>query len=116
MHFYRYDDISMVVLAAAVLGAIAPFLYLNFTMHNKMFMGDTGSMLPEFILVVFAVRFIDSSEDLVPSSYGSTAPILVLAFLFFPLLDTLCIFFIRLVIHKKKVLFLRIVTTCIIGF
>jgi UDP-N-acetylmuramyl pentapeptide phosphotransferase/UDP-N-acetylglucosamine-1-phosphate transferase len=100
--FYRYDDISMVVLAAATAGAIIPFLYFNFSKHNKMFMGDTGSMILGFIIAVFAVRFIDSSESLASSRYRISSPVLVLAFLFFPLLDTLRIFFIRLVVHKKS--------------
>jgi UDP-N-acetylmuramyl pentapeptide phosphotransferase/UDP-N-acetylglucosamine-1-phosphate transferase len=100
--FYVYDDISMVVLAAAVVGALVPFLYINFSKQNKMFMGDTGSMILGFILAVFAVRFIDSSEHSVTSAYHNASPILVLSFLFFPLLDTLRIFFIRLVIHKKS--------------
>jgi UDP-GlcNAc:undecaprenyl-phosphate GlcNAc-1-phosphate transferase len=100
--FNRYDDTSMVVLAAAAVGAILPFLYLNFSKRNKLFLGDTGSMILGFIIAVFAVRFIDSSETLVSSRYNASSPILVLAFLFFPLLDTLRIFFIRLVIHKKS--------------
>jgi len=100
--FYRYDDMSMVVLAAAAVGAILPFLYLNFSKRNKLFLGDTGSMILGFIIAVFAVRFIDSSEALASSRYNASSPILVLAFLFFPLLDTLRIFFIRLVIHKKS--------------
>jgi UDP-N-acetylmuramyl pentapeptide phosphotransferase/UDP-N-acetylglucosamine-1-phosphate transferase len=100
--FYKYNDISMVVLAAATTGAILPFLYHNFSKRNKMFMGDTGSMILGFIIAVFAVRFIDNSEMAALSRYHSSSPILVLSFLFFPLLDTLRIFFIRLVIHKKS--------------
>jgi UDP-N-acetylmuramyl pentapeptide phosphotransferase/UDP-N-acetylglucosamine-1-phosphate transferase len=100
--FYQYDDMSMVVLAAASVGAILPFLYLNFSKRHKMFLGDTGSMILGFIIAVFAVRFIDSSEALPSNMYSASSPILVLAFLFFPLLDTLRIFFIRLVIHKKS--------------
>ena len=69
--FYRYDDISMVVLAAVVVGAIVPFLYLNFSKDNKMFMGAAGSMILGFILAVFALRFIENSEDLVPRAYSS---------------------------------------------
>ena len=100
--FYRYEDISMVVLAASLCGALIPFLFLNFSKRNKMFMGDTGSMIIGFIIGVFAVRFIGDSEGVNSSSYNSSSPILVLAFLFFPLLDTLRIFFIRLVIHRKS--------------
>jgi UDP-N-acetylmuramyl pentapeptide phosphotransferase/UDP-N-acetylglucosamine-1-phosphate transferase len=100
--FYKSNDLSMVVLAAASVGAILPFLYFNFSKKRKMFMGDTGSMILGFIIAVFAVRFIDNSEELVTNKYNGTSPVLVLSFLFFPLLDTLRIFFIRLVIHKKS--------------
>ncbi|MBU2927573.1 MraY family glycosyltransferase [Winogradskyella psychrotolerans] len=100
--FFRYKDISMVVLAAALVGALIPFLRLNFSKRKKMFMGDTGSMIIGFIIGVFAVRFIGSSEMSATSNYHNSSPILVLSFLFFPLLDTLRIFFIRLVIHKKS--------------
>ena len=67
-----------------------------------MFLGDTGSMILGFIIAVFAVRFINRSELSPDAIYHNSSPILVLAFLFFPLLDTLRIFFIRLVIHKKS--------------
>ncbi|SDH02626.1 MraY family glycosyltransferase [Winogradskyella thalassocola] len=100
--FYRYKDISMVVLAASVIGALIPFLYLNFSKRNKMFLGDTGSMILGFVIALFAVRFINRSELSHDAIYHNSSPILVLAFLFFPLLDTLRIFFIRLVIHKKS--------------
>lgn len=100
--FQSYKDISMLVLCGATVGALLPFLYLNFSKRNKMFMGDTGSMILGFILAVFAVRFINSSQTNVGSTYAAASPVVVLAFLFFPLLDTLRIFFIRLVIHKKS--------------
>ncbi|SDS14381.1 glycosyltransferase family 4 protein [Winogradskyella sediminis] len=100
--FYRYKDMSMVVLAAAVIGALLPFLYLNFSRSKKMFMGDTGSMILGFIIAVFAVRFINKSELSTTAIYHNASPVLVLAFLFFPLLDTLRIFFIRRFILKTS--------------
>lgn len=102
LFFYQYDDISMVVLASAVIGALIPFLYLNFSRRNKMFMGDTGSMILGFIIAVFAVRFIHTSEVVTPSIYKESAPVIALAILFFPLLDTIRIFFIRLAVHKTS--------------
>jgi len=100
--FYKHGDVSMLVLAAAVIGVLVPFLFLNFSRRNKMFMGDTGSMILGFIIAVFAVRFIDNSEGAGTNLYRNSAPILTLSILFFPLLDTLRIFIIRLVIHKKN--------------
>lgn len=100
--FYLIDDASMVVLCGAVSGGIIPFLFLNFSKHKKMFLGDTGSMILGFLLAVLAVRFINSSEKSTLALFNDSAPVLVLAILFFPLLDTLRIFFIRVFIHKKS--------------
>jgi UDP-N-acetylmuramyl pentapeptide phosphotransferase/UDP-N-acetylglucosamine-1-phosphate transferase len=99
--FTFYENVSMVVLGGAVCGAIVPFLFLNFSRHKKMFLGDTGSMILGFILAVMAVRFINASEGGY-SYFSNSSPILVLAILFFPLLDTLRIFIIRIFIHKKS--------------
>jgi UDP-N-acetylmuramyl pentapeptide phosphotransferase/UDP-N-acetylglucosamine-1-phosphate transferase len=100
--FYLYDDISMVVLAASAVGSLISFLYFNFSKRRKMFMGDSGSMIFGFIIAVVAVRFIDTSESSNASLFHSSSPVLTLAILFFPLLDTLRIFFIRIVVHKKS--------------
>jgi UDP-N-acetylmuramyl pentapeptide phosphotransferase/UDP-N-acetylglucosamine-1-phosphate transferase len=100
--FYIYEDISMVVLSASVIGALVSFLYYNFSKRRKMFMGDSGSLILGFIIAVFAVRFIDTSESSQFSLFRTSSPVVSLAILFFPLLDTLRIFFIRVVVHKKS--------------
>ena len=100
--FANFNDVSMVVLGGAVCGAIIPFLFLNFSRRKKMFLGDTGSMILGFILAVMAVRFINASESGAGTLFSNSSPILVLAILFFPLLDTMRIFIIRIFIHKKS--------------
>lgn len=100
--FFFIADVSMVVLCGAISGSIVPFLFLNFSKHKKMFLGDTGSMILGFLLAVLAIRFINSSEKSIETLYSNSAPVLVLAILFFPLLDTLRIFIIRIFIHKKS--------------
>ncbi|TPV35733.1 undecaprenyl/decaprenyl-phosphate alpha-N-acetylglucosaminyl 1-phosphate transferase [Paucihalobacter ruber] len=99
--FSYHDNVSMVVLGGAVCGAIIPFLFLNFSRRKKMFLGDTGSMILGFILAVMAVRFINASEQGASLFYNSS-PIFVLGILFFPLLDTMRIFIIRIFVHKKS--------------
>ena len=65
-------------------------------------MGDTGSMLIGFVIAFFVVRFLSETYTLRASSLFNSAPVLVLSIVFFPLLDTLRIFFIRTVIYKKS--------------
>ena len=100
--FYQLEDYSMLVLAATTAGSLIPFLYLNFSRHRKLFMGDTGSMILGFIVAVLTVRFISGAQLEPAQVFNKSAPILALAILFFPLLDTLRIFFIRLVVHKTS--------------
>lgn len=100
--FCDFQNVSMVTLCGAVCGALIPFLFLNFSKHKKMFLGDTGSMILGFIIAVLAVRFINAAEVSSLAEFKNASPVLALAILFFPLLDTLRIFIIRILIHKKS--------------
>lgn len=100
--FLRTEDISMATIAAATIGSLIPFLRLNFAKKRKIFMGDTGSMIIGFLISFFVVRFISDAQVFRTSIYYNSAPVLALAIVFFPLLDTLRIFFIRAVIYKKS--------------
>jgi UDP-GlcNAc:undecaprenyl-phosphate GlcNAc-1-phosphate transferase len=64
-------------------------------------MGDTGSMLVGFLIAFFVVRFIGQVQIVKFEPFNSYAPVLALAVVFFPLLDTLRIFMVRLLIYKK---------------
>ncbi len=100
--FIKTEDVSMATIAVGIIGALLPFLRLNFSKKNKIFMGDTGSMIIGFLIAFFIVRFIGYTQTHTYSQYHNSGPILALAIVFFPLLDTLRIFVIRLLIHKKS--------------
>jgi len=100
--FIKTNDITMSTITVATIGALIPFLRLNFSKRRKIFMGDTGSMIVGFLLAFSSVRFLNTAQINSNSLYYDSAPILVLAILFFPLLDTLRIFLIRLVILRKS--------------
>lgn len=100
--FLKTDDVSMATIAVATIGSLLPFLRLNFSKKRKIFMGDTGSMIIGFMVAFFAVRFISETHGDLSSSYSNSAPIIALTIVYFPLLDTLRIFFIRTVVHRKS--------------
>jgi UDP-N-acetylmuramyl pentapeptide phosphotransferase/UDP-N-acetylglucosamine-1-phosphate transferase len=100
--FIKTGDLTMSTLTVGGIGAMIPFLRLNFSKRKKIFMGDTGSMIIGFLIAFCAVRFINSTELNPKSEFFESAPILALAIAFFPLLDTLRIFTIRLVVLKKS--------------
>src|SRR5690606_13331083 len=100
--FIETEDVSMATIGIGMIGALLPFLRLNFSKKNKIFMGDTGSMIIGFLIAFFIVRFIGESQTNSQSEFHNSAPVLAFAIVFFPMLDTLRIFFIRLIIHKKS--------------
>lgn len=99
--FYRSNQLIPATLAFALAGSLIPFLRLNMV-KPKIFMGDTGSMIVGFMLAYFAVNFINEAQTDPTSEFKNSVPILTQAILFFPLLDTLRIFIIRIFIHKTS--------------
>jgi UDP-N-acetylmuramyl pentapeptide phosphotransferase/UDP-N-acetylglucosamine-1-phosphate transferase len=100
--FVNANDLSLATIAIALCGALIAFLRLNFSKNNKIFMGDTGSMIVGFLLAFFVISFINMAQANPESDYYRDAPALAFALLFYPLIDTLRIFFIRIVIHKTS--------------
>ncbi len=100
--FYQSGALSLATISVALMGALLAFLRLNFSSKNKIFMGDTGSMIVGFLLAFFTISFISQSQTNTESDYHYASPALVFAMLFFPLIDTLRIFFIRIFILKKS--------------
>jgi UDP-N-acetylmuramyl pentapeptide phosphotransferase/UDP-N-acetylglucosamine-1-phosphate transferase len=100
--FVMAGDLSLATIAIALCGSLIAFLRKNFSSKQKLFMGDTGSMVVGFLLAVFTVSFIHMAQSDANSSYYRAAPALALALLFYPLIDTLRIFFIRLFVHKTS--------------
>lgn len=100
--FLEIENISLSTIAVATIGSLIPFLRLNFARKRKIFMGDTGSMIIGFLVSFFVISFICDAQTYKTSIFYNSAPVLALAIVFFPLLDTLRIFFIRAVIHKRS--------------
>lgn len=100
--FYHLDDLSLATISVALAGALIAFLRMNFSTKNKLFMGDTGSMIVGFLLAFFAVSFISQSQNTPRSDFFLGAPALVLAMLFYPLADTFRVFFIRVFFLKTS--------------
>ena len=107
--YYRLGEYNypLVVLAGVIIGAVLAFLYYNLSNYRttKIFMGDTGSMLLGFLLAFTAICFIDIfiDKDLpnVPRYHLQSAPVIAVAILILPIVDTLNVIVIRLA-NKKS--------------
>jgi len=107
--YYRLGEYNypLVVLSAIIIGAVLAFLYYNLSNYrtNKIFMGDTGSMLLGFLLAFTSICFIDIFIDKklpgVPRYHLQSAPVVAVAILILPIVDTLNVIIVRL-INKKS--------------
>jgi len=94
--FWLLDDVGFTIMAAALTGALTAFLFYNLSKgKNKIFMGDTGSLVLGFVLAILAIRFngISSGANAVYSL--QSAPVVSIGILIVPLFDTLRVFTIR---------------------
>lgn len=100
--FVLAKEYSLVTISVALMGAIVAFLRLNFSSKNKLFMGDTGSMIVGFLLAFFAISFISHAQSNPVSHFHKVSPAIALAILFYPLMDTLRVVLVRLFLLKKN--------------
>lgn len=73
---------------------IAFFLYNVFGNTNKIFMGDTGSLILGIVVALITIHFIEFTPASSTAIYGSSA--LALSIIIVPVIDTLRVFMIRL--------------------
>lgn len=95
--FILGDHLTYAVISLSITGALIAFFRFNvFGKRNKIFMGDTGSMITGITMAFLAVKFLELAGDS-PSEYQmTTAPALVFGVLILPLFDILRIFLIRI--------------------
>ncbi len=102
--FFINNYFSLAFLSASVCGALIGFLRFNFSKTNKIFMGDTGSLILGFLLTMFAIKYINLNQEVDESgkalAYGS-APVIAVIVLIVPIFDTLRVFLVR-ILNKKS--------------
>ncbi len=94
--FAFIGDIHWALISFSMSGALLGFLVFNFN-PARIFMGDSGSLIIGAVISVLAIQLIESpTEKLTALGYQNVAtPVLAMAILAYPLLDTLRVFIIR---------------------
>lgn len=88
--FYYTNDYNWLILCISLTGSLCAFFYFNvFGKSNKIFMGDTGSLMTGFIISLMAIRFNETSKD--PSSWTfiQSGPAVAIGIIMVPFYDTL---------------------------
>jgi len=89
------------ILATSLGGALLGFLFFNFN-PAKIFMGDSGSLTIGLIMYVLAVGMIEQKGIEGPALLSNVSrPILAMAILAYPLLDTIRVFTLRAIKGKS---------------
>lgn len=93
--FYETLDLPLALLAAGLGGALLGFLVFNFN-PARIFMGDSGSLTIGVVMYVLATKLIEFPVDKLPAAmHGISKPVLAMAILGYPLVDTIRVFVIR---------------------
>jgi UDP-GlcNAc:undecaprenyl-phosphate GlcNAc-1-phosphate transferase len=95
--FWRVSNVEYSIMCFALAGSlIAFFIYNVFGKRNKIFLGDTGSMLIGLTIGIIVVQFLRMNLIASPDKHIQSSPAFVIGMLILPLFDTLRIFTIRI--------------------
>jgi UDP-GlcNAc:undecaprenyl-phosphate GlcNAc-1-phosphate transferase len=93
--FYLVDLPTFSLLSSVLAGSLLGFLVFNFS-PARIFMGDSGSLVIGAIVSVLAIRMIETNPADIPEMFvGVSKPVLAMAVLVYPLVDTFRVFFYR---------------------
>ncbi|OXA86342.1 MraY family glycosyltransferase [Flavobacterium hydatis] len=95
-YFLINRQFTQVLISFSLIGPLLAFLKFNVSKTQKIFMGDTGSMVIGFIIMYQSINFLTINETLAIPFPLDNGPIFILAFLSLPLTDTLRVFIIRI--------------------
>lgn len=100
--FFMSGHFEFSIVSFSLVGALLGFFFFNvYGKKNKIFMGDTGSLILGTIMAVLVIQFNEFNIDQrVPYSVLA-APAVSFGILIYPLMDTLRVFAIRIVQRKS---------------
>ena len=100
--FLLADHMSYAIMSFILASSlIAFFIYNVFGKENKIFLGDTGSMLIGYLLAIFAVRFLNFEYGTTVFESDLSTPAVMLCVLIVPLFDTARVFVLRMLRGKS---------------
>ena len=95
--FFLAGNIQFAILSFALVGSLAGFFIYNVFGHrNKLFMGDTGSLIIGLVISALVVKFNEFNINLSESYSIKAAPAVSFAIIIVPLVDTLRVMTIRI--------------------
>jgi len=95
--FFISGNVEYCLISAAIVGTLFAFFKFNvFGTENKIFMGDTGSLIVGLLMAVQVIMFNEKNIGFTSAFTIKSAPAVSFAVLIVPLFDTLRVFLIRM--------------------
>ena len=95
--FYFSAHLKYAIVATSLVGVLSGFFIYNvWGKKNKIFMGDSGSLILGFIMAVLIIKFCEFNIDQSNTYAISSSPAVALGLLIVPLFDTIRVFSIRI--------------------
>lgn len=104
IYFYLVSEQSWSILGICLIGALAVFFIYNvFGRREKIFMGDSGSLLLGYLLTAFVFHFCElNAYHMVPEQFHmDAAPAVAICVLTVPLFDTIRVSLTRIKKHRS---------------
>jgi len=99
--FFKSSHYQYVMISFSLMAALFAFFLFNvFGKKNKIFMGDTGSLIIGLILSILVIEFNEFNIDKTKPFAITPAPAVSFGVIIIPLLDTMRVIFIRLLTGK----------------
>ncbi|MFH0761086.1 MAG: MraY family glycosyltransferase, partial [Bacteroidota bacterium] len=99
---YKLGYSNFALLAFALTGGLIPFFFYNvFGKKNKLFMGDSGSLMLGFLFSVLAMKILCCEIAPGNSLYMNALPVVVMSVMIIPMFDTIRVFTLRIIKGKS---------------
>jgi UDP-GlcNAc:undecaprenyl-phosphate GlcNAc-1-phosphate transferase len=93
--FFALNQTPYSVLSMIILFSLIPFLYFNLFSKNKVFLGDSGSLLLGGLVSIYVLHIL-SNNYLIKAEYDVNKVLFVISILTYPIIDIIRVFFIRI--------------------
>ena len=90
------------IISFSLTGAVGGFFYYNvYGKDNKIFMGDTGSLVLGFIIAILIIRFNEYNIDQTQPFAVQSVPVISFGIISYPLIDTIRVMIIRILNRRS---------------
>ncbi|MBT6448635.1 MAG: undecaprenyl/decaprenyl-phosphate alpha-N-acetylglucosaminyl 1-phosphate transferase [Flavobacteriaceae bacterium] len=94
--FFAVEQTTYSNLSTILIASIIPLYYFNFRKKNKVFLGDSGSLFLGGIISIYVITVLTNDYIMSPE-YDLHKILFVISILFYPIIDIIRIFFLRLI-------------------